>query len=127
MVPSAQCGLNETSPFSSGYEIAGDDQRIAEDGRTVFGMVGSGKAEYSVDIRRIHERFRLRIEIVHVERRFAEETAGAVRVERLQERPAIGKARRAVGMRNCGETGCRRYNLKRRVLRRKITGRRNAR
>src|SRR5713101_9079156 len=92
----------------------------------MFGVLVSRETEKRVDVRRVHQRLRLIVEVVHVERDFAEGAGGAVGIELVQEVPAIAESRRAVRMRDRRQSSGSGSDLEGRVGGRKISGRRNA-
>ena len=127
MVPVAERCLHEARPFVRADEVAREDQRIAERRGAVLRVLIAGKAEQSIDVRGIHQRLRLIVEVVHVQRDFAANTRGAAGVELMQEVPSIAEARSAVGMIDRRQTGRCRDDLKRRVRGREISLGRDAR
>ena len=101
MIPTVECGLDESCSLARGDKIAGDHQRVAESGAAVLRMLIGAEAEQAIDSRCVHERLRLIVEIVHVQRLLAEGAGGAIGIELVEEVPSIGKARRAVRMSDC--------------------------
>ena len=127
MIPAAEGGLHEARALAGGDEVARDDERVAERGGAVASVIVGGEAEDLVDARRVHQRLRLDVEIAGVESDLAERAGGAIHIERLQQSPTIGEARRAVGMAERGQSRRRRRDLERRVLRGEVAGARDAR
>src|SRR5437764_11648990 len=104
--------LHEPGAAMRGDEVARDDARVTEGRRAVVGMLIRGEAEDLVCVGRVDQPLRLAVEGVHVRRVLSQAAPGAVnaavKVDGVEEIPAIAQARTSVRMRERGESGGRR-------------------
>ena len=106
IVPASDRELDEARALVRGEELLRDEGGASELRRAVAGVVGRRVAEDRVDRGAVGERLGLRVEVGHVGRDVAVRGArGAVGVERLEERVALGEAGPAFARLHAREAG----------------------